>query len=70
MKVLAHAETDALLGVHIVGQGAGELIQEAVTAMAFGGSAEDLARCCHAHPGFSEAVKEAALAALGRAIHA
>ena len=69
-KVLAHAETDALLGVHIVGPAAGELIQEAVTAMAFGGASEDLARICHAHPGFSEAVKEAALATLGRAIHA
>ncbi len=69
-KVLAHAETDALLGVHIVGPAAGELIQEAVTAMSFGGASEDLARISHAHPGFSEAVKEAALATLGRAIHA
>jgi len=69
VKVLADAETDAILGVHIVGPEAGDLIQEAVVAMEFGGSAEDLARSCHGHPGLSEAVKEAALAVAGRAIH-
>ena len=69
VKILADAKTDRILGVHIVGPEAGDLIQEAVTAMEFGGSAEDLARTCHGHPGLSEAVKEAALAVAGRAIH-
>ena len=69
VKVLADAATDAILGVHIVGPEAGDLIQEAVIAMEFGGSAEDLARSSHGHPGLSEAVKEAALAVAGRAIH-
>ena len=69
VKILADAKTDRILGVHIVGPEAGDLIQEAVVAMEFGGSAEDLARTCHGHPGLSEAVKEAALGALGRAIH-
>ncbi len=58
-----------LLGVHIVGPQAGDLIQEAVIAMEFGGSAEDIARSSHGHPGMSEAVKEAAMAVGGRAIH-
>jgi len=70
VKVLAHADTDRVLGVHIVGPGAGEAIAEAAVAMEFSGSAEDLARTCHAHPTLSEAVKEAALAVDKRAIHA
>ncbi|MFN4143090.1 dihydrolipoyl dehydrogenase [Aestuariivirga sp.] len=69
VKVLADAKTDRVLGVHIVGPVAGELIHEAAVLMEFGGSAEDLARTCHAHPTLSEAVKEAALAVAGRAIH-
>lgn len=70
VKVLAHADTDRVLGVHIIGQGAGEAIAEAAVLMEFSGSAEDLARTCHAHPTLSEAVKEAALAVDKRAIHA
>jgi dihydrolipoamide dehydrogenase len=58
-----------LLGCHIVGPQAGDLIQEVVVAMELSASAEDIARICHGHPGLSEAVKEAALAADGRAIH-
>ena len=69
VKVLADARTDRVLGVHIIGPMAGELIHECAVLMEFGGSAEDLARTCHAHPTFSEAVKEAALAVDGRAIH-
>ncbi len=69
VKVLADAATDRVLGVHILGRGAGELIAEAAVLMEFGGSAEDLARTCHAHPTMSEAVKEAALAVDKRAIH-
>ena len=69
VKVLADAATDRVLGVHILGHGAGELIAEAAVLMEFGGSAEDLARTCHAHPTMSEAVKEAALAVDKRAIH-
>jgi dihydrolipoamide dehydrogenase len=68
-KVLADATTDRVLGVHILGAGAGDLIHEAAVLMEFGGSAEDLARTCHAHPTMSEAVKEAALAVEKRAIH-
>ena len=70
VKVLAHADTDRVLGVHIVGAGAGEAIAEAAVLMEFSGSAEDLARTCHAHPTLSEALKEAALAVDKRAIHA
>ena len=69
VKVLADAETDRVLGVHIVGFGAGELIGEAGVLMEFGGSAEDLARTCHGHPTLSEAVKEAALGVDKRSIH-
>ncbi|MCE7889446.1 MAG: dihydrolipoyl dehydrogenase [Sorangiineae bacterium PRO1] len=69
VKILAHAETDRVLGVHIIGARAGELIAEAVAAIEFGASAEDLARTCHAHPTLSEVMKEAALAVDGRAIH-
>src|SRR5690625_2577247 len=69
VKVLAHAETDRVLGVHIFGMHAGELIAEAVAAMAFGASAEDIAMTIHAHPTLAEAVREAALAVHGRALH-
>jgi dihydrolipoamide dehydrogenase len=69
VKFLADAETDRVLGAHILGAGAGEMIHEAVVLMEFGGSSEDLGRTCHAHPTMSEAVKEAALAVEGRAIH-
>ena len=68
-KVLADAKTDRVLGVHIVGKGAGDLIHEAAVLMEFGGSSEDMARTCHAHPTMSEAVKEAALAVEKRQIH-
>jgi len=69
VKVLADEATDRVLGVHILGADAGTMIAEAAVLMEFGGSAEDLARICHAHPTLNEAVKEAALAAEGRAIH-
>jgi dihydrolipoyl dehydrogenase len=69
IKILADARTDRILGGHIVGPEAGDLIQEIVVAMEFGGSAEDLARSSHGHPGLAEALKEAALAVAGRAIH-
>ncbi len=69
VKILADATTDRILGVHIIGANAGEMIAEAVVIMEFGGSAEDLARTCHAHPTMSEAVKEAALSVGKRAIH-
>jgi dihydrolipoamide dehydrogenase len=69
VKVLADAQTDRVLGVHIIGPAAGELIAEAAVLMEFGGSSEDLARTCHAHPTLSEAVREAGLAVEKRAIH-
>ena len=69
VKVLADATTDRILGVHIIGAAASEMIAEAAVIMEFGGSAEDLARTCHAHPTLNEAVKEAALAVDKRAIH-
>jgi dihydrolipoamide dehydrogenase len=69
VKILADAATDRVLGVHIVGPRAGDLIAEAAAAMAFGASSEDLARVCHGHPTLSEAVKEAALAVDGRPLH-
>jgi dihydrolipoamide dehydrogenase len=69
LKVLAHADTDRILGVHAIGIRAGDLISEAAVAMNFGASSEDLARCCHAHPTLSEIMQEAALAVSGRAIH-
>ncbi|MGJ4905532.1 dihydrolipoyl dehydrogenase [Bradyrhizobium sp. HKCCYLS2058] len=69
VKILADAKTDRVLGAHIIGREAGEIIHEAAVLMEFGGSAEDLARTCHAHPTRSEAVKEAALAVGKRAIH-
>jgi dihydrolipoamide dehydrogenase len=69
VKILADANTDRVLGVHILGPLAGDLISEAVIAMEFGASAEDIARSCHAHPSMGEAMGEAALAVAGRAIH-
>jgi len=69
VKVLADATTDRVLGVHIIGPRAGDLIAEAVTAMTFGASSEDVARTIHAHPTLAEVVKEAALAVDGRALH-
>ncbi|WBU30089.1 dihydrolipoyl dehydrogenase [Rhodopseudomonas palustris] len=69
VKILADAKTDRVLGVHIIGREAGEMIHEAAVLMEFGGSAEDLARTCHAHPTRSEAIKEAALTVGKRAIH-
>lgn len=69
VKILADAKTDRVLGVHIIGPEAGTLIAEAVMAMEFGASAEDIARTCHAHPTLEEALKEAALAVDGRTIH-
>jgi dihydrolipoamide dehydrogenase len=69
VKILADAKTDRVLGVHIIGAEAGEMIHEAAVAMEFGGAAEDIARTCHAHPTRSEAVKEAALAVAKRSIH-
>ncbi|MBK7644566.1 MAG: dihydrolipoyl dehydrogenase [Planctomycetes bacterium] len=69
VKILAHAHTDRILGVHILGAHASELIAEAVAAIEFGASSEDLARTCHAHPTLAEALKEAALGVAGRSIH-
>jgi dihydrolipoamide dehydrogenase len=69
VKVLADARTDRVLGVHIIGPDAGNMIAEAAVLMEFGGSAEDLARTCHAHPTLTEAIKEAAMAVGKRAIH-
>jgi len=69
VKLLSDKATDKLLGAHIIGPDAGTLIAECVTALEFGASAEDVARTCHAHPTLSESVKEAALAADGRALH-
>ncbi len=70
VKLLADKETDRVLGVHIIGPGAGDLVHEICVAMEFGASAEDVALTCHAHPTFSEAVREAALACGDGAIHA
>jgi dihydrolipoamide dehydrogenase len=69
VKVLAHPKTDELLGVHIIGHNASELIAEAAVLMEFKASAEDMARCVHAHPTMSEAVKEAAMGSGGWMIH-
>ena len=69
VKILADARHDRVLGVHIMGADAGNMIAEAAVAMEFGAAAEDIARTCHAHPTLTEAVKEAALAVDGRAIH-
>jgi dihydrolipoamide dehydrogenase len=70
VKILADAATDRVLGVHILGPRAGDLIAEAAAAIEFGASSEDVARCCHAHPTLAEAVKEAALAVDGRTLNA
>jgi dihydrolipoamide dehydrogenase len=70
VKILADKDTDRILGAHIIGPAAGDLIHEICVAMEFGASAEDLAMTCHAHPTYSEAVREAALALGGGAIHA
>ena len=69
VKILADKATDRILGAHILGPDAGTLIAELALAMEFGASPDDVARTCHAHPTLSEAVKEAALAAEGRALH-
>ncbi len=69
VKILADRKTDRVLGVHIIGARAGDLIAEAATAMEFGASSEDIARTCHAHPTLAEALHEAALAVDDRAIH-
>ncbi|WP_455474127.1 dihydrolipoyl dehydrogenase [Bartonella sp. B30(2025)] len=69
VKILADKKTDRVLGGHILGFGAGEMIHEIVVLMEFGGSSEDLGRCCHAHPTLSEAVREAALATFAKPLH-
>ncbi len=69
VKMLADSKTDRVLGVHIIGPHAGELIAEMTLAMEFGASSEDIARTCHAHPTFSEAIKESALSVEKRQIH-
>jgi len=69
VKILADEKTDKILGVHMIGPHVGEIIGEIAVAMEFGASSEDIARTCHAHPTFSEAVKEAALSIDKRAIH-
>ena len=69
MKILADAKTDRIVGVHILGPRAGDLIAEAAAAMQFGASAEDLAQICHAHPTLAESLGEAALDVDGRALH-
>lgn len=69
VKILAHEQTDRVLGVHIIGPRAGDLIAEATAAIEFGATSEDIARVCHAHPTLSEALKEASLSVRGQAIH-
>ncbi|KAK7061126.1 dihydrolipoamide dehydrogenase precursor [Paramarasmius palmivorus] len=69
VKILAEKETDRILGVHVIGPNAGEMISEGVLAMEYGASSEDVARTCHAHPTLSEAFKEACMAAFGKPIH-
>ena len=69
VKILADKETDRILGVHIIGSNAGEMIAEAVLAMEYGASSEDIARTCHAHPTLSEALKEAAMSTYDKPIH-
>ena len=69
VKIIAHAETDRVLGLHLVGVGVSELVHEGVLTMEFNGSADDLARICHAHPTLSEAIHDAAMAVSKRAIH-
>jgi dihydrolipoamide dehydrogenase len=69
VKILADRKTDRVLGVHILGSRAGDLIAEVTAAIEFGATSEDIARTCHAHPTLPEALREAALAVDGRAIH-
>ena len=69
VKVLADKDTDKILGVHIIGPNAGEMIAEGVLGMEYGASAEDIARTCHAHPTLSEAFKEACMATYDKPIH-
>jgi dihydrolipoamide dehydrogenase len=69
VKILADAKTDRVLGVHILGPDAGNMIAEAAVAMEFGASSEDIARTCHAHPTLTEAIKEAAMAVEKQSIH-
>jgi dihydrolipoamide dehydrogenase len=69
VKVLAEKKTDKILGAHIMGPGAGEMIAEAVIGVEYGASSEDLARTCHAHPTLSEAFKEACMATYDKPIH-
>ena len=69
VKILADKTTDKILGVHIIGSNAGEMIGEAVLAMEYGASSEDIARTCHAHPTLSEALKEACMSTYDKAIH-
>jgi dihydrolipoamide dehydrogenase len=69
VKFLADAETDRVLGVHIIGPNAGEMIAEATLAVEYGASSEDIGRTCHAHPTLAEAFKEAAMATYGKAVH-
>ena len=69
VKILTDKVTDKILGVHIIGPSAGELIAEAVLGIEYGASSEDLARTCHAHPTLSEALKEACMAAYDKPIH-
>ena len=69
VKILADKDTDKVLGVHMIGPHVGEMIAEMAVAMEFGASSEDIARTCHAHPTFSEAIKEAALSVEKRQIH-
>lgn len=69
VKVLTEKDTDKILGVHIVGNNAGELIGEATLGIEYGAAAEDIGRTCHAHPTLSEALKEACMSAYGKPIH-
>ena len=69
IKVLSDKTTDRILGVHVLGPNAGEMIAEAVLAMEYGASSEDIARTCHAHPTLSEALKEACMAVYNKPIH-
>lgn len=69
VKILADKTTDKILGMHIIGSNAGEMIAEGVLAMEYGASSEDIARTCHAHPTLSEALKEACMSTTGPAIH-
>lgn len=69
VKILADKDTDKILGIHIIGPNAGEMIAEGVLGMEYGAAAEDIARTCHAHPTLSEAFKEACMATYDKAIH-